>query len=124
MAELVIERDQLVLRLSWWENIAAGHGNVRVPLSSVDSVRVDADPADRLRRLLRNGYGPVFLQVPYGYRTNTFVAARRRRPAVLVLLNDPKHRLVELLVSVADPEATAARIMDAKYGHRGTEGKR
>jgi hypothetical protein len=31
VAGLVIERDHLVVRLSWWERIAALHGNVRVP---------------------------------------------------------------------------------------------
>jgi len=122
---LVVERNQLVLRLSWWERIAAVHGNVRVPLSSVAHVSVEARAADRLQRLFRqDAYGPNFLQVPYGIRGNCFIAARRRRPAVWVFLDPPPSRFVGLLVSVANPEATAARIMEAKHGHRGTEGKR
>jgi hypothetical protein len=121
VAELVVEGNQLVLRLSWWERIAAVHGNVRVPLSRVAFVNVEALSNDFLRRLLRHGYGPVFLQVPYGFRAGFFVAARRRRPAVYVGLG-PQSRPTGLLVSVADPEATAARIMDAKHGHREAEG--
>ena len=124
MAELVVEGNQLVVRLSWWERIAAGHGNVRVPLSSVAFVRVEARAADFLQRLFRiEAYGPAFLQVPYGFRGGFFVAARRQRPAVYVGLA-PKSRPVGLLVSVADPQATVARFMDAKHGHRGAEGKR
>jgi len=124
VAELVVEGDQLVVRLSWWERLAAVHGNVRVPLAAVASARVEARSADLLQRLFRrDSYGPAFLQAPYGVRGGYFVAARRRRPAVLVDLGPPS-RLAGLLVSVADPEATAARIMDGKPGRRGTEGNR
>jgi hypothetical protein len=122
VAELVVEGDELVVRLLWWERIAAVHGNVRVPLSSVAFVRAEAPSADLLRRLLRHAYGPAFLQIPYGIRDSYFVAARRRRPAVLVGLGPPS-RFAGLLVSVADPEATAAHIMDAKHGRRRAEGK-
>jgi hypothetical protein len=52
--------------------------------------------------------------------SNWFLAARRR-PAVRVGL-DPPSPFAGLLVSVADPEAAAVRITDAKQ-HRGTEGK-
>jgi hypothetical protein len=124
VADLVVEGNQLVVQLSWWERIAAVRvRNLRVPLSSVEFVNTHPGSADLLRRLFRiEGYGPAFLQVPYGYRAGYFVAARRRRPAVVVSLG-PKSRPALLLVSVADPQATAARIMDAKQGHRGTEGE-
>ena len=123
VAELVVEGNQLVVRLSWWERIAAVRvRNMRVPLSRVAFVDVVASPAESLRRLLRHGYGPAFLQVPYGFRAGTFVAARRRRPAVYVGLA-PKSVPAAVLVSVTDPEATKARIMAAKHGRRGAEGE-
>ena len=108
MAELVVEGEQLVVRLSWWEKIAAAHGNVRVPLSSVSHARVQA----RARGFLR--YGSI---VSYGRRSRYFAAARGRRPAVQVSLHPPS-RFSWLLVTVADPEATATRIMDARDRHR------
>jgi hypothetical protein len=120
MAELVVEGDQLVLRLSWWEKIAAFHGNIRAPISSIGPVSVKARAADAYRppsfrtlpgtwKSLDYGYGVR------GYRSDSFVALRqrRRRPAVLVYLHPPS-RFHALLVTVADPEATAARIKDAK----------
>jgi hypothetical protein len=116
---LVVERNELVLRLSWWERIVAVHGNVRVPLSSVSWVKVEANPAERMRRLFQQtSYGPLSMQVPYGRRLDYFLAVPRRRPAVLVGL-EPPARFLGLLVSVPDPEATAARIMNAKNAPRG-----
>ena len=122
MAELVVEGDQLVLRLSWWEKIAALHGNVRVPLSSVRSTHVEARAADALRLPMYNvsqGTG-AFIDLGYGVRGygRGFVALRqrRRRPAVQVYLDPPPSRFRRfngLLVTVADPEATAAHIIDA-----------
>ena len=128
VAELVVEGSELVVRLSWWEKLAAVHGNVRVPLSSVSSTHVEARAADALRRpSFRPGAGAwKSLDTGYGVRGygGGFVALRqrRRRPAVLVYLDTPPSRsmrLSVLLVTVADPEATAAHIMDAKHGHRG-----
>ena len=40
MAELIVEGDDLVVRLSTVEKLAAVHGEVRVPLDSVKSVEV------------------------------------------------------------------------------------
>lgn len=136
MAELVVEGSQLVVRLSWWERIAAVHGNVRVPLSSVRYTRVEARSGDALGRGRPFHPPPGTPTFDLGYGTRMyfagkgFVAIRRRRPAVLVALDPPpsKSKLFRefsgLLVTVADPEATAERIMDAKPGHRGAGGKR
>ena len=113
MAELVVEGEQLVVRLSWWEKIAAAPGNVRVPLSSVSYAWVQA----RARGFLR--YGSI---VSYGRHHRYFAAARGRRPTVQVSLHPPS-RFGWLLVTVADPDGTVTRIMDAKDRHRGAEGK-
>ena len=132
MAELVVEGDELVLRLSWWERIAAVHGSVRVPLSIVTSARVEAHVAhywrDPMFRIQAGGWRS--LDTGYGVRGDSagFVALRqwrRGRSAVLVYLDPPpsrSRRFGALLVTVADPQTTAARIMDAKNGRRGAEG--
>ena len=123
VAELVVEGDQLVLRLSWWEKIAAVHGNVRVPLASVSSVHVEARAADALRSpMFKNQSGTgAFIDDGYGVRGygGGFVALRQRRrlSAVQVHLDPPPSRsmrLSALLVTVANPEATAAHIIDAR----------
>ena len=120
MAELVVKGDRLVLRLSWWEKIAAFHGNVRAPLSSVSVAAVHAPAADAYRPPFFRTQPGAWKSLDYGYgvrgsQSESFVALRqrRRRPAVLVYL-DPPSRFHALLVTVADPEATKARIMDAK----------
>ncbi|UNZ16096.1 hypothetical protein [Streptomyces sp. 891-h] len=38
MARLLIDGDDLVVRPSWWEKLATGHGQIRVPLSAVSRV--------------------------------------------------------------------------------------
>ena len=115
MAELVVEGDELVLRLSWWEKIATAHGNVRVPLSSVSSARVEARADGHLT------LGSITPRWQHGRHVRYFAFARRRRPAVQVSLHPPS-RFSWLLVTVADPDTTAARIRHAKDGHRGAEG--
>jgi hypothetical protein len=117
MAELVIERDELVVRLSWWERIVAVHGDVRVPLATIRSVSVAADPAEARTRFRTASSGPDRWDVPYGVRTiygigKAFIATPRNRPAVHVRLEAPS-KFAELLVSVADPEAVAVGIRHA-----------
>jgi hypothetical protein len=89
VAELVIERDPLVVRLSWWERLVAVHGDVRVPLATIRPASVVADRAEPRKRF--------------------------RTPAVHVRLEAPS-KFAELLVSVADPEAVAVSIRQAAGG--------
>jgi hypothetical protein len=116
MAELVVEGDELVVRLSGWERAAAMRGEVRVPLSAVRSVEVVSDPWHALRGIRSPGTGWPGV-IAYGTRRMTgdrpdFSAVLRRRPTVLVEL-DPPSQFAQLLVSVADGEATAAAVRAA-----------
>ncbi|MBQ0863606.1 hypothetical protein ACH4RA_04010 [Streptomyces smyrnaeus] len=38
MARLLIDGDDLVVRPAWWERIATGHGEIRMPLSDVSRI--------------------------------------------------------------------------------------
>ncbi|MDI3408113.1 hypothetical protein [Streptomyces cavernicola] len=42
MARLVVRGGELVVRLTWWEKLAARHGDVHVPIGAVERVTVDA----------------------------------------------------------------------------------
>lgn len=116
MAELVVEGDELVVRLSGWERAAAVHGDVRVPLPAVRSVRLEPDPWHALRGIRAPGTGWPGV-IAYGTRRITgnrpdFSAVLRRRPTVLVEL-DPPSQFAQLLVSVADGEATVTAVRAA-----------
>ena len=51
MAQLYVEGSELVVGLSWLEQLGALCGGVRVPLSQVRSVRVSDEPYAELRGL-------------------------------------------------------------------------
>ena len=57
MASLVIERGELVVRLSQLEQLAAQRGDVRVPLSTVRQIRAENCPYTLLRGICRPGTG-------------------------------------------------------------------
>jgi hypothetical protein len=116
MAELVVEGAELVVRLSGWERAAAIRGDVRVPLAAVSSVALEPDPWDALRGIRSPGTGWPGV-IAYGTRRLTgdrpdFSAVLRRRPTVKVEL-DPPSEFAQLLVSVADGEATVAAVRAA-----------
>jgi hypothetical protein len=116
MAALVVEGEELVVRMSGWEQAAALRGDVRVPLSAVRSVRLEPDPWHALRGIRAPGTGWPGL-IAYGVRRMTgerpdFAAVLRRRPTVLVEL-DPPSDFAQLLVSVSDGGATVASVRAA-----------
>ncbi len=115
MAEVVVEAADLVVRLSPLEKLAAFRGNVRVPLAAVKSVEVDPLPWGALRGMRAPGTGIPGV-IAYGVRRfaggKDFAALRSRRPALRVDL-DNSSPFGRLVVSVPDPEATAARLRDA-----------
>ena len=116
MAALAIEGDELVVHLSRWERLAALRGDVRLPLAAVSSATVEGDPWRALRGIRSPGTGWPG-RIAYGTWRLTgdrkdFAAVLKDRPVVRVEL-DPPSSYSRLLVSVADAEATSARIRAA-----------
>ncbi len=115
----MIEGDDLVIALTGLERIAAFHGDVRVPRSSVRTMRVEPDPWCALRGIRGPGTGLPGV-VAYGIRRSTgdrpdFAAVHGRGPAIRIEL-EPSARYARLLVTVADPEATIAAVSRAGGG--------
>jgi hypothetical protein len=113
MAELLVDRDQLVVHMGRWERFAALRGDVRVPLEAVRSAALEPEPWRALRG--RRAPGTAWpRQIAYGvWRTRgnrpDFVAMRRGTPVIRVEL-DPPGDFGRLLVSVDDAEATLSRL--------------
>jgi hypothetical protein len=111
MARLIVDADELVVRLTRWEKAGALHGDVRVPLAGVQDVAVSAQPFGELRGLRAPGTGlPAVIALgTWRYAGGRdFVALYRRRPAVIVGLRDARYQ--RLLVSAEDAGAVAAAI--------------
>jgi hypothetical protein len=113
MPELVVEGDQVVVRLSRWERAVAFHGDVSVPLGAIQSVSVEPDPWHALRGIRAPGTGWPRV-IAYGVRRRTgdrpdFVAVLRKRPTVRIELGSPSE-FARLLVSVDDAEALVSRL--------------
>ena len=111
MADAVIEGYELVLRLSWLERVGALHGDVRVPLTAVRRVRVAPHPWQELRGIRAPGTGfpgLICLGTQRGGFGKDFTAVYLDRPAVVIDLDQVEFE--RLIVSVHNPQATAARV--------------
>lgn len=114
MADLIVEGDELVLRLRPVEKIEAVHGEVRVPLRSVRTVEVLADAVGAVHGF-RVGTG-----IPGSVAIGTF---RSREASIFAVVHHDTERGVrvsledaqydELIVGCDDPEAVAASIQPA-----------
>ncbi len=115
MASLVIERDELVVRLTQLEQLAALRGDVHVPLCAVQSVCEEGSPYDALRGIRAPGTG-LPRRLAYGVRLFTgdrpdFAALHGCGPAVRVELAG-EAPFGRLLVTVDDPRAAIATVQD------------
>lgn len=113
MAEIEVQKDDLVVTLTPVERLAAMRREVRVPLEAVRGVCTDEEPWCTLRGFRTRGAGvPGF--VAYEVRRMTgdrpdFAALHGRGPAVRVELAPPAP-YGRLIVTVADPAATVAAL--------------
>ncbi len=111
MAELIVDGDELVVRMKATERLEAVHGEVRVPLGSVKTVEV-LDDAERAVHGFRVGTG-----IPGSVAIGTF-SSRDAKIFAVVHHDTPRGvrvglegaRFDELIVGCADPEAVASAI--------------
>jgi hypothetical protein len=117
MAGLLVDGDDLVLHLRWREKAAGFHGDLRFPLSWVQSVRVLSDPWLEMR-----GWRMAGIAIPRAFAFGTrrhgegydFTMVKGSRPGVQVELS--QGRFQRLIVSSGDTEeaaSTAAHIASA-----------
>jgi hypothetical protein len=113
MAELVVEGDELVLKLSKLEKAEGIHGDLRAPLSSVRGIEVleDAHKAADFVGIKAGTriFGVVEVGTVRSARKKIFAAVHRDTPrGVRVILMGANQD--EWIVGCADPEALASRI--------------
>ncbi|MEU6146276.1 hypothetical protein ABZ848_38775 [Streptomyces sp. NPDC047081] len=116
MTRMLVDGDDLVVRLSWWQKAAARRRDVRVPLAAVRRVTAEPDWWRALRGHHEQGVcvpGALCLGRRAHQAGNDFVAVRPGRPTVCVELAAPApFRL--LAVSVRNDEE--GRSMAEKVG--------
>ena len=114
MAELTVENDQLVLKLSAVEKAEAVHGDLQAPISEVQKVEIINDAIEMTRiktgfkvGMREPGYASVATVRRPGYKA--FVAVHHDTPnAIRVTLKGDSYN--EWVVSVADPESVVASL--------------
>ena len=117
MAELIVDDEDLVVRLTLGEKIWSFHGNIRVSLSAIIRVAPDPTPWLGLRGWRMAGISLTGYAVLGARRHGTgydFCILHRDHPAVRV--DVASGRFSRLIISVAeggDPEAEAARVAAA-----------
>jgi len=112
LAELDVEGDELVLRLSFGEKAVAVHGDPRAPLSALRRVEVLDDvhsPADHGWKIGERLPGVVEVGTIFDDERKIFAAVHHSTPRGLMLVfegaNDD-----EWIAGCADPEAMAERV--------------
>jgi hypothetical protein len=115
VADLIVEGDELVVRLRPVEKVEAVHGEVRVPLSTVSTVEVLDDAMTAIHGI-RVGTG-----IPGAVAVGTFTS---RTAKIFAVIHHDTHRGVrvhlegaqfdELVVGCDDPEAVAAAVNQAR----------
>jgi len=114
MAELSRDGDELVLSLSMAEKAESLHGDIRVPLSSVEEVEVVDDIIHAVHGMRLPGTslpGRIAIGTFVHDGEKTFAVVHHDTPrGVRVRLADGP--FAELLVGCTDPEATAKAITE------------
>lgn len=124
MAELIVEGQELVLRLPLTQKVLGFHGNLRMPLGAVRTVRPVEQPwltlrGRRMAGTAMRGVAAVGTWI-HGDRRYDFCVIRRTQPAVLVELNAGRFdRLIVGLPEGSDPVAEADRLAAAAGVTRG-----
>lgn len=117
MAELLVDGDELVVRMGRWERFAALRGDLAVPLAAIRSATLEPEPFRALRGVRAPGTAwPGRIAYGIWRRRNDrpdFAAVRRGTPVIRVEL-DPPAEFARLLVSVDDTEATLSRLDAAR----------
>jgi hypothetical protein len=117
MARLLIDGRDLVLSMTTREKVAAFHGNIRIPLTAVQSARAVKYPWPTLR-----GWRMAGITIPGRVALGTrrhgggfdFCAFHRRQEAVQVDLNAGRFgRLIVGVPEASSAQSEADRIADA-----------
>jgi hypothetical protein len=112
MAEVSVEGDELVVRLSLLEQAESLHGGVRVPRGDITSVEVLERPIDAV-----GGWKVVGARLSGSFAIGTFVVDGRRVFAVVhrdtgrgVRVRVIRGPFYELVIGCDDPEGVAASL--------------
>jgi predicted oxidoreductase len=114
VAQVIVDGDDVVVKLSTWEKLWAFHGDVRVPLRAIRRIRTPSSPWLTLRGWRVTGVAiPGY--VAMGRRRHgagyDFTMVFKHRPTVVLECNGSEFG--EVTVSVDDGAATAARLAAA-----------
>jgi hypothetical protein len=117
MAELTREGDELVLILSAFEEAEALHGDLRVPIESVQSVEVVDDVIHAVHGIKLPGTrwpGKVAVGTFYGGpgSRRSFVVVHHDTPRGLRVRLDEGAAYGELIIGCEDPEAAKRAICE------------
>jgi hypothetical protein len=114
MAELAIEGNELVLRLTTFEKAAALHRDLRFPVSAIGSVEVAEKPFTLVKGLKAAGLSiprRVAIGTFRGRGGTRFFVLKGTRPAVHITFT--RGSIGALVIGSADPEALAQRVLTA-----------
>jgi hypothetical protein len=120
VADLTVDGDELVLHLHAAEKAEGFHGDIRVPMTAVDSVRAVDDAWPELRGIRAPGTGlpdVIAVGTRRGGFGKDFAAVHGRGQAVVVDLTGAEYG--RLVVTCDDASGVATKIQDAARATKG-----
>lgn len=105
MVALTIESGEVAVELSLLEKLGAMHGDLHFPRSAVRNVRVTSTPWNELRGMRAPGTGVagvIMLGTMRSLVGKDFCAVYRRRPAIVIELEDQPYQ--RLILSTPQPD--------------------
>ena len=119
MAEIRIEKDNLVVELSLAEKAESIHGDLTIPLPAITKVEILDNPFSHLRGIRVIGTSiPKVVAVGtwVGVGHKSFVALHGHQNALQISLDEQSYD--ELIIGTDDPEATSLIISQARKEKR------
>ncbi|MDF4251970.1 hypothetical protein [Streptomyces sp. WMMB303] len=120
MARLLIDKDDLVIRPAWWQRVATGHREIRVPLSAVTRIGGASAWWRPLRgRAERTSHLPGLAHLGVWRHADgqDFVAVHPWKPVVVVETRG-QTRFARIAVSVRDTRAAVGVLPDDRRRDR------
>lgn len=112
MSDLVIEGDELVVRLSLLEKDESAHGDIRIERSAITAIEVLERPVDAV-----GGWKRIGARLPGSFAIGTFIVEGRRVFAAVhrndgrgVRITVKRGSFYELVIGCEDPEGVVASL--------------
>ena len=118
MVSVTVESDRAVFEVEGWDKLWALRSRLEIPLAHITDVEANVDQVNRWwhgLKVMGADLPGLFAAGTFYYR-GELVFWDVRQPANTIIVSLDHERYRKLIIEVADPSATVARLRDATKG--------